>query len=430
VARAVAWLVQQQKTVTWLVLVVIVVAGAAYAAWLGSGLVYPDEREHVALARSLAQTGTFSYDGATPTAYRPPAYPAFLALLVAAGAPIVALRMANVVLLAVAAGLMATVVRRYAPAPAAPLAAAAVGLYPLAFYTAGTLYAQTFATALAAGCIALVAAAVDAANGRRTWALLAGAGVVGGVLVLAVSVLVVVPAVLALTLLFVLPRSRRAAVVALIALTALVPAGWVVRNAVVMDAPTLATNSGINLLLGNSANTGPNTGVNVDIREHLQATGWFDPTAPPAPGRMSEVQADAYYRDAALAWVTANPAEAAALYAAKVVNYFNFRNELYVEQEASAARDAIAAVSYYPLLLVVGVRLLLARRRPLRWPEVSAIGLYLGAALVMAVFFTRLRFRVPMDMVLCALAASYVGAAVHRAAAGGRGTVRPGAPGP
>jgi hypothetical protein len=170
---------------------------------------------------------------------------------------------------------------------------------------------------------------------------------------------------------------------------------WTIRNYLVFDALVpVSTNSGLNLLLGNSENTGPNDGVNVDLSHYAQV----------ARG-LSEVERDKYYRDRALEWMGQHPSEAIRLYAAKVLNYFHFSNKLHVKSEQSWIRSAVMAVSYYPLLLIALVRLGAALRVPLSRIESALYTLYFGNALLSAVFFTRIRFRVPFDFVLVMIAA-------------------------
>jgi len=68
----------------------------------------------------------------------------------------------------------------------------------------------------------------------------------------------------------------------------------------------------------------------------------------------------------------------------------------------------LSAVSYYPLLLLALLRLLLYRRWPLRPTEKLIAITIVVNVLLLAVFFTRLRFRVPLDGLTIVLAASTV----------------------
>jgi hypothetical protein len=160
----------------------------------------------------------------------------------------------------------------------------------------------------------------------------------------------------------------------------------------------VATNSGENFLLGNSENTTPDGGATVDI-SHYRA----------AAEPLGEVERDRFYRRQALDWMAENPGAALSLYLRKVLNYFNYRNVLVTDSESSRLRELVLMVSYWPVLLLGIGRLLYDRWVPLNRIELLLSGLYFSNALVSALFFTRIRFRIPFDFLLIALAASFVG---------------------
>ena len=129
---------------------------------------------------------------------------------------------------------------------------------------------------------------------------------------------------------------------------------------------------------------------------------------------MSEVQKDKHYRKAAVSWILTNPSAAATLYVRKVLNYFNFRNELHVASEQSRLKDIVLFLSYYTLLFIVVMRILAFRRIPFCPAEWMLYVLYFGNALVSAIFFTRIRFRVPFDILLIAMVAIFLGHLISR----------------
>jgi hypothetical protein len=93
----------------------------------------------------------------------------------------------------------------------------------------------------------------------------------------------------------------------------------------------------------------------------------------------------------------------------KFINFFNFRNRLYVHSESSTIRDGVMFITYYLLLLLAGLRLYFFRRYPLTMTEGFLYGLYLCGALLGAIFFTRIRFRLPYDTLLIAIGAIFLG---------------------
>jgi hypothetical protein len=140
--------------------------------------------------------------------------------------------------------------------------------------------------------------------------------------------------------------------------------------------------------------------VNVDLGQHLDRAEDLD-----------EVEEDRYFRSQAVRWASENPHEAAGLYLRKLLNWFHFRNNLATRGQSSALREAVLALSYGTLLLLVGARLVLGRSLKMNPREVAFALVYLVAALVNAFFITRIRYRIPFDFLLVGLAAP-AGAAV------------------
>jgi hypothetical protein len=191
---------------------------------------------------------------------------------------------------------------------------------------------------------------------------------------------------------------------------------WTVRNYTSFGSFVfISSNSGENLLLGNSENTRPNAGTNIDISAYQAQTQ-----------EMNEVERDNFYRAAALDYIREHPARTARLYLLKVLNYFNFRNELTTESEGSSLRDLLVLITYGPLLLVFIARLAFIPLRRTLSPlpfsrfEILLAVLYGLSALTSAVFFTRIRFRLPFDILLIMLAAIFL-AKVMKMGIGGIG---------
>jgi len=381
-----------------LLLAVTQLAGMIYAVSLGDSLRYLDEREYIAIARHLVSGQGYTSDGLTPTAYRAPGYPLVLAALTALGLDVVGLRITNFALLAGALWLLYHLLRREGFGLAGLLAPILLLGYPAIFYTAGTLYPQTLAMTL------LLLALVLATDRAHPWR-----GAILGGLAFGYAILVVPTFALKLpffALATLLYRRRgwpgwrglwRAlgppALLCAVALSLLLP--WAARNAVTLGSfVPLTTNSGYNFLLGNSENTRPNAGVNIDISRYEQAA---------AP--LSEVARDTYFRDAARDWALAHPGRTIVLYAEKALNYFNYRNDLYVTTESSRRNDLLLLLTYGPLLALFALRLLLARKVPLAALEWLCVGLYLVNPFLDALATTRIRYRLPFDALLIIVAA-------------------------
>jgi hypothetical protein len=91
------------------------------------------------------------------------------------------------------------------------------------------------------------------------------------------------------------------------------------------------------------------------------------------------------------------------------LNYFNYRNKLLTKTEMSAFREFLALATYGSLLLLVMVRLSMARRLPLDSFERFALMLYVTNGAFAAIFFTRVRYRLPFDLLLQAVIAIFAG---------------------
>ena len=157
----------------------------------------------------------------------------------------------------------------------------------------------------------------------------------------------------------------------------------------------VSSNGGLNLLLGNSDATPPNAGSTVDVSAYA-----------PASEDLNEVELDRHYAREAGAYMRERPVQVLGMYLLKFLNYFNYKNTMATTAETSRWREWIMLLTYWPLLVVGGARLLLRRKFPLSYFEQCACLLYVVNGAFAAIFFTRIRYRVPFDMLLIALAAA------------------------
>jgi 4-amino-4-deoxy-L-arabinose transferase-like glycosyltransferase len=383
------------ERVFWLGLLLMALLCTAVVVLNGGGRVrYADEIDYLGHAQRLVQGLGYVLPDGQPSAYRPPGYAFVLAAGLGLGGGVLALQLFNVLCL-----VASVLVMRQLLGQAHPVARAAlpwlVVAYPVLMYTASTLYPQTFCLLLLVSILCLVLRA----QGR--WWPLAAAGLLFGALLLTAPSFVLLTPLLVSWLAWQAWVTRQgwhrgllqAALAGLCAASVLAP--WLWRNQQVFGEPVfIATNGGINLLLGNNAKAGPNTGVNVDIYGEVEKLA-----------SLNEVARSRAFQQMALDWMRANPQQAASLYARKVLNYFNFRADTANRQESSLAKDLLMALTYYPLLAVAVWRLSLWRRRPLSQAEGLLWLFYLSNAFLAAVFFTRIRFRLPFDGLLIMLAA-------------------------
>jgi hypothetical protein len=381
------WIDEHAKRIALVAVGLSLLLAGGYAVMLGGELRYSDEHVYLELTQSMADGHGFAF-GPDATAYRPPGYP-FLLLPVhlLTGGSVFAMRLVAVLCLAGAVWFGYLLARRISPVAGA-LVAAVMAVYPLFVYTATALYPQIPALLMLLMTIEFGLRARD----RWTWAI--WGGLAGGFLTITVPSFAPT---LILLVLFMGWRARKAIVVLLVA-AAVIPVLWCVRNAVVMHAfIPVSTNNGVNLLLGNNPDATGSSGTSVDVSAYENQA---------KAQKLDEVQIDHFYSSQATEWITSHPAEAAGLYVAKVAHNFAYSDTL--KTEGQSASDLLAALTYYPILALALLRLLLWRKFPLhRVDKLMAWTIVLNV-LLLAVFFTRIRFRVPLDALTIVLAVSTV----------------------
>lgn len=369
------------------------VAGLIYSLYLGESLRYPDEYDYIKIAHNIIDNRGFSLDGNRPTAYRPPVYPGILAITVFAGGNIFLCRLLNYLALSASLFLVYLLVRKQAGYYAGVVAIVLTLYYPIVFYTAGTLYPQTIATLLLLAIVYLYFG-----YGVKNGKLIILIGILFGLLILTVPTFIFAFFFFCFWILYEHRKQRIKHVCALIVSCCLVVCPWTARNYAAFDSFVLvSSNAGLNLLLGNSENTTPNAGVNVDISSYGDAVVGMD-----------EAEKDHYYARSAFDYILNNPWRAIRLYAFKFLNYFNYRNILFTKSEVSRLRELVMLFSYGPLLLLALVRLAAMRKFPLTRYERFAFFLYLLNGAFAAIFFTRIRFRVPFDFLLISICAIFL----------------------
>ena len=346
----------------------------------GNNLHFPDEMEYHQFGISLAEGHGFTLENGDPSVLRPPGYPFLLGILYRFYPEPLSGKLLNVVLFCLAVGIMCKICDNALPA-------LFVLAYPVLFFTTTTLYPVILGGLLLLLILLLL---LSDTHQKRNLIL---AGLLLGVLILNIPSFMLTAPILAWILFrhrqgsFV-RRTGKVMVFTLCTLVVVLP--WTWRNYRQFDAFIMVSaNSGLNLFLGNSPNAGPNTGVNVERSDVLKVVEG-----------MNEIDTDHYYRDQALDWIRTHPADAAKLYAAKAVNYFNFRNELKTTSQSSSLKNLVMFLSWYPLLGLFVIRLFFQKKYPLSELEKAIYLLVISNVFLSAIFFTRIRFRLPFDMLM------------------------------
>jgi len=382
------------RTRRLLIFATILIA-AAYAFTLKGDFTYVDEADYYFIASNILQHHTFSRDGVNPTASRPPGYPATLVPVLALHDSVRFAKAINLLWWIGAAFLTSYIAGELYGSGGGTLALLFVLFYPVSLYTAGTLYPQGITSFFF-----LVSIAVHFRPTTRTSLKEAFLqGLVFSFLIVSVPLYAANLAIFMAFQVFETDGVRKAIVTFLVAAFAV--GLWSLRNYSAFGQFTFASNSGVNLLLGNSPLTGPNSGTNVDV----------DVIAPEALG-LPEVQRDAALKKHAVDWIKGHPREFGWLFVKKFANWFNYRNQLRTSGESSGVRDLAMAVSYYPLL-ALALLLPVVKERRLTELERYLYSSYGAAALAYALFFTRIRFRVPFDYLVIILASGSASILLH-----------------
>lgn len=379
----------------------------ALAYWVGQPMTH-DEREYLALARSVTAGHGFTYPDDEPapgTANRfgrAPGYPLFLATLGIARAYDHAparVKIAQAIVGAIVIWLIAAIAGEAAGPRAAIAAAAIAALYPPLIWLPAYVWSETLFAAIALGAALLLARGA----GRS---LVAAALLTGAAILTRPVMIFFVP----LGALWLWRRRGLAAAVLFAAIAAACVAPWTMRNHRVYGRwIAVASEGGITFWTGN----------------HPLAVGDGDLAANPQikqeelafraahPGLTPEQLEPLYYRDA-LTWIRAHPAAWLALLARKAFYTVVPAGPSYA---LHSTKYVVASVASYLLVLLAAAfgawrwRTRTARAGPTPMP------LWLMAAATIAaglVFFPQERFRIPViDPALIVTAALPAGLRHH-----------------
>ncbi len=401
-------------TPTW-----IGIANAVAIVLLTSGMLFlafsrdqplVDELDYWALANSFAEHGELLDREGKPTAYRPPLISWILSPIVAAGGDIFVARAIYSLIGVIAAIGLFFLARRLGLPPLVQLFAILLGGFnPVFLFTSASIYPQSLLAATYVWALVLLTFRPSTAVGSALQA--SGIAMLLSLSLLASTsgVFVFLPILAALAWIClrgskpIVQLSSAVSSGALVCCLLLVP--YVLRNnALVHPGIYLSLNSGINLLLGNSPETKSDSGI------YLNSVNQLARELKP----LGEYEANKRLTAMALANIQADPKRYSILYVQKFVNGLNNSAATFHERKATA-KTAIAWLAFLVLVLgaATGYWAVWRRLLPLSASTYSMISLifvvilaaYLLNLAGYAVFFTRLRFRVPGDFLLALPAA-------------------------
>ena len=377
-----------------ILLLLYLLAGMIYSAVLPAVARFPDEDEYLKLSYNLVHGPGYSMDGVNLTACRPPGYAFFLAGIRVLGGGFFSFRAAQFLLLGATVVLLSRLSSEKKPFAGLLVVTCLVICYPLLFYTSATLYPQILAGFLFV--LALVLTLIE----KRGLALNLVTGLTFGALIFEVPTFLftMVIGVGAAGLLKII-RWRDVLVIVLAA--SLVVGAWTARNAALFHRfVPIASNSGLSLLMGNNS-----TVIAYEAASNVGMNPYY---ARARSLGLDEFQSDRFYRDQAVSWIQAHPGHALVLYFEKVLNFFNIINVYQTRQEVTAWKQAVMAVAYLLLLGLLAWRLAEIRRFPLVPREKLFLIVYILSAFTAAIFFTRIRYRLPYDYLIMAIIAQHL----------------------
>ena len=380
----------------------------AFGYWIDKPLTH-DEREYLALARSLTLGKGFTYDpppgdSDTPRFGRAPGYPLFLALVGSGRAEFDAtppqVKIAQSLVGSLGVWLIGAIARRAAGPGAGVAAALVAAVYPPLVSICAYVFSEALFCTVALGAVLLLNASIDRMSAREptvkrtasAWAVVAGIAT-GAAMLIRPAMTVFLPVAI-----FWLVRRRRIGLAVMLLTGALAVVGpWTMRNVRVYHRLVfIASEGGVTFWTGN----------------HPLATGEGDMAANPDikvseiafrrrhPGVTQEDLEPLYYRDA-MTYIAAHPVWWGGLLLKKAFYTVVPVGRSYALHSPLYRTSSIAS---YLIVLPFGVLgAVMWSRRP-HLPE-SLFALALSAVLVCILFFPQERFRIPVidpTLIICA----------------------------
>jgi 4-amino-4-deoxy-L-arabinose transferase-like glycosyltransferase len=353
-----------------------------------------DESDYLELASNLLETGAYSLRD-EPTAFRPPAYPAFVAVAhLLFGTSTASVRFIQMLLdIGIVSGLYLLGLRH--GRGIAVGAAMIWALFPPAIIYTGLVLSETL------GAFLLVALFVALRPAPAPWLIIAG--ILAGILILVKSWMLLFFIAIAG---FLRIRKRSWVAVSIFCAGALVViTPWLIRNAVLLGTPVISTNTGINLYMGNNP----------------QATGAYRAGLPDTLLAVSSDERK--YNDVAFALAVDHIAQSPLTFLQriplKIAHVFRSEGELLVWAFHPNIRDRSDSFAEkyrnLPLSLTIGVNVLyacilvagFAGALHFRNDELTALGILFSGILLLthAIFFGGSRFHFLLMPVMTLLAA-------------------------
>lgn len=376
-------------------LVFSLLIGLCYSFYLSDTIRFSDELDYIKISRNLASHKLYSIDGIRPTAFRAPGYPLIISIFTLFNLPISFIRFINFVFLALTSFVLFKLIKDYHNTSSAFIALIMIYLYPIFFFTAGTLYPQII------GSFLMVLVIYFILKGNLFSIVLSGS--IYGYLILTVPAFLLNLPVFVIAVCVFCKRLMAFCSLIFLGMALLIISPWIIRNYFLFHKPILTSHTGLTFLYGNCEDARPTSYSNVDPIKYI-----------PYYNKLSEVEKDQECLKAGLIWIKENKLKALKLYLGKVANYFNYKVKLKTESQESNIYNVVMALSYIPLLIFFLIRLLFYFiLRPSAF-EKLLISLYISNAFLLAIFLIRIRLRLPFDFLLIGIVSIFIGNILNR----------------
>ncbi len=390
-----------EKSILWSLILIILGAGTFYSIHLGNGFdYYYDENHYYTLANNLLHKHSFTLNGIDPSAYRPPGWPLMLMFLFMLDLDIIHARIFNFILLGISILLTYSIIKKQASPFAGLCGVLMIICYPVLFYTAGTFYPQNFGSLLFILIIFLISR-TETFSFKNSIAI----GLLFGLLILTVPTFIFALSIVLSWLFYYLHKDGFKTSITILVAVCLVLGLWTARNYKIYNTfAFVSTNGGINLLYSNSENTPYFDGKSRDISKYKEMA---DPS-------LNSAELSKYYQSKAIEYIENNKARVFKLYISKVLNYFNYKNNPIQPTDNNSLKNIIMIFTYGPFLILFIVRILSFKRFPFTKLERLLIILYFAEAFFSGIFYTRIRYRTPFDFLMIIVLATFISNIINK----------------
>lgn len=368
--------------------------------------IFPDEGRILASALHLTTTGEFWVG--PDRAWEMPGTALFFAAIIklsGAQSAVLAIRCAQAILLTIQCGLVSSIAwRLFRSQTVSFIASCMVALYPFLIFYQGLLLSETLFDTFLLGAMLAVLWWRD--RGLRIDSALVIATLLFALATLTKATPTFMPPLLMAATAWLASRSLRRGLTILAAACCLYAAclsPWWVRNAAVLHSfVPLTTSAAMNLYLGNNpnnANAGIDWGHDVDVEKAQKILAMPD-----------ELERQRTFSRLATDYIKAEPVTFLRNAAKKFARFWNIVPN--ASEYKGALYAIISALSFGPVLLLA---LVCALWRWRDWRSLAPLYLIIGYfTLIHMVSIASLRYRLPIEPLLIALAAAPIGAVVQR----------------